>query len=50
VYDRDGDEVGRINSVLVDQNGRLAYLVLRADTELMVDGQFVSQFPGAQWM
>jgi hypothetical protein len=38
----DGDEVGRINSVLVDQNGRLAYLVLRADTELMVDGQFVA--------
>jgi sporulation protein YlmC with PRC-barrel domain len=42
VYDRDGDEVGRINSVLVDQNGRLAYLILRANTELMVDGQFVA--------
>jgi sporulation protein YlmC with PRC-barrel domain len=42
VYDQDGDEVGRINSVLVDQNGRLAYLVLRADNELMADGQFVA--------
>jgi sporulation protein YlmC with PRC-barrel domain len=41
VYDLDGEEVGRVNSVLLDQNAHIAYIVLWADYQLETDGQFI---------
>jgi sporulation protein YlmC with PRC-barrel domain len=41
VFDLDGEEVGRVHSVLLDETGHVAYLVLSADYQLQTDNQFV---------
>jgi sporulation protein YlmC with PRC-barrel domain len=42
LYDRDAEVVGQLNSFLMDEQGRIAYAVVRTDVDFQDDGQFLA--------